>query len=505
MKPWKLDRDIQVGIRRGMHLAAPFRLQAKASLLVLVLLSLAWKVSAATSVAPSPNILLIVADDLGGADLGCYGADLHETPALDRLAREGMRFTQAYAPAPVCSPTRASLLTGKAPARLQMTQWSEGSMTPPKDRKLLPAVSLPNLPHSETTLAHLLQSAHYLTALVGKWHLGDADHYPETHGFDVNIGGTRWGAPQTYFYPYRGTGRFDGELRYIPHLEYGKPGEYLTDRLTEEALQVIDRAHNAKKPFFLMLAHHAPHTPIQAKPEDLRYFEKKLRPDMKHQNPAYAAMIRSLDDSVQRVLSHLKKRGLDQNTLVLFTSDNGGYIGTSTRDGQTVPVTDNYPLRSGKGTLYEGGLRVPLIVRWPGVTKAGTECPEPVILTDLFRTLAASARVEVPAGAMRDGLDLMPLLRDPRATLSRDALFFHYPHYYHAPPSTPSSAVKAGRWKLMEFYEDNHLELFDLEADPGERNNLAGRMPEKAAALRRRLQDWRQSVDAALPRPNPAF
>lgn len=486
-----------------MHLTAPYRLRAIALLAILFVLTLPLKVTAATHRQGPLNILLIVADDLGGVDLGCYGADLHETPALDRLAREGMRFTQAYAPAPVCSPTRAALLTGKAPARLHMTQWSEGSMNPPRDRKLLPAESLPSLPHTETTLAKVLQSSGYLTGLVGKWHLGDADFYPETHGFDVNIGGTRWGAPQTYFYPYRGSGRFEGEQRYVPHLEFGKPGEYLTDRLTDEALHVLDRARDAKKPFFLMLAHHAPHTPIQAKPADLRYFEGKLRPGMKHRNPAYAAMIRSLDDNVKRVLDHLKKQRLDQDTVVIFTSDNGGYIGTSTRDGQTVPVTDNHPLRSGKGTLYEGGLRVPLIVKWPGVTTAGSESREPVILTDLFRTLIAATQTPLPAMLPGDGSDLTPLLRNPRATLSRDALYFHYPHYYHAPPSTPVSAVRAGDWKLLEFFEDQHGELYDLKADPGEQQNMATRMPEKVAELRRRLQEWRQSVNAALPRPNP--
>lgn len=488
-----------------MHLTALHRLRVHICLILLACLSASLRLEAGTNGKAPLNILLIVADDLGWADLGCYGADLHETPTLDHLAREGMRFTQAYAPAPVCSPTRAALLTGKAPARLHITQWSEGSMNPPKDRKLLPAESLPSLPHTETTLSHLLQSADYLTALVGKWHLGDADSYPETHGFDVNIGGTRWGAPQTYFYPYRGTGRFDGENRYIPHLEFGKPGEYLTDRLTDEALRVMDRARDAKKPFFLMLAHHAPHTPIQAKSEDIRHFEGRRRPGMKHQNAAYAAMIRSLDDNVQRVLAHLKKRGLEQNTLVIFTSDNGGYIGTSTRDGQTVPVTDNYPLRSGKGTLYEGGLRVPLIVRWPGVTPSGIACREPVILTDLFRTLAVAAGARLPSETSGDGLDLTPLLRNPHAALARDALYFHFPHYYHAPPSTPVSAIRAGDWKLLEFFEDQRSELYDLKADPGELQNMGTKMPEKVAELRRRLQEWRQSVDAALPRPNPNF
>ncbi len=293
-----------------------------------------------------PNIVLFLADDLGWSDLGCYGADLHETPHLDQLAQQGMRFTEAYAMS-VCSPSRAALLTGKHAARLHITIWAEGSRSGPKNRKLLQGDSLHDLPHTEATLARRLHNAGYLTALVGKWHLGDADHYPETHGFDVNIGGTRWGAPQTFFWPYSGSGHFGSEFRFIPHLEFGQPGEYLTDRLTDEALRVIDRADG--RPFFLYLAHHAPHTPIQAKADDIKYFEAKLRPGMHHQNAVYAAMVKSLDDSVGRVLEHLKKRRLEQNTIIVFTSDNGGFIGLD--KGQTVPVTSNAPLRSGKGPL----------------------------------------------------------------------------------------------------------------------------------------------------------
>lgn len=458
---------------------------------------------AAAPAVSSPNIVFILADDLGAQDLGCYGADLHKTPNIDRLARQGVRFTQAYAPSPVCSPTRASLLTGKHPARLHMTIWSEGSLSGPTNRMLLQAQSLPDLPHSETTLAEHLQGAGYLTALVGKWHLGDADHAPETQGFDVNIGGTHWGAPQTFFWPYRGTGRFGGEFRYVPHLEFGQPGEYLTDRITDEALRVMDRAAKAKHPFFLYLAHHAPHTPMEAKPDDIACFQRQLRPGLRHQNPIYAAMVKSLDDSVGRVLAHLKARGLEKNTLVIFASDNGGYLGTDKR--QTMPVTSNAPLRSGKGSLYEGGLRVPLIVKWPGVTPTSAECGEPVVLTDLFHTLLTATGSPKPADLPTDGVDLSPLLRKPDAKLTRNALFFHYPHYYHAPPSTPVSAVRAGQWKLIEYFEDNHLELYNLRDDPAEERDLAGQMPDRTAELRRRLQAWRESLGAAMPTPNPNF
>lgn len=460
-------------------------------------------VSAADAAAVRPNIVLILADDLSAHDLGCYGADLHETPHLDRLALEGIRFTQGYASSPVCSPTRAALMTGKHPARLRMTIWSEGALNPPRDRKLLPATSLPNLPHAETTLAELLQSAGYLTALVGKWHLGDADHAPETHGFDVNIGGTRWGAPTTFFWPYRGAGRFGTEFRYVPHLEFGQPGEYLTDRLTDEALRVIEHAAGKAQPFFLCLAHHAPHTPIEAKANDIAHFRERLRPDLNHQNAVYAAMVKSLDDSVGRVQAQLKRHGLERNTLIVFASDNGGYIGTDRN--QNVRVTSNAPLRSGKGTLYEGGLRVPLIFKWPGVTPAGAECGEPVVLTDLFRTLAAAAGLAKLGDAPTDGLDLTPLLRKTDTKLPRNALFFHYPHYYHAPPSTPASAVRAGPWKLVEYFEDERIELYDLSTDPGEQSDLSNQMPDRAAALRRQLHAWRKSVNAALPERNPAF
>jgi arylsulfatase A-like enzyme len=443
---------------------------------------------------PKPNIVLILADDLGWSDLGCYGADLHETPHLDRLAKQGVRFTDAYAMS-VCTPSRAALLTGKHAARLHMTIWSEGSQGGPKNRKLIQADSLHDLPHTETTLARHLHDAGYLTALVGKWHLGDAAHYPEAHGFDVNIGGTQWGAPNTFFWPYSGSGRFGPEFRYVPHLEFGKPGEYLTDRLTDEALRVID--HSGDQPFFLYLAHYAPHTPIEAKADDVRHFETKRRPGQHHQNAVYAAMVKSLDDSVGRVLDHLKQRGLEQNTIVIFTSDNGGYIGVDRRAGQTVPVTSNAPLRSGKGSLYEGGIRVPLIVRWPGVTPEAAECREPVVLMDLFHTLR-------PAGSSgSDGVGLRPLLKDPAAKLGRDALFFHYPHYYET--TTPVGAIRAGDWKLLEYLEDGRIELYHLKDDPGEKTDLAPQMPDKAASLLQQLHHWRTQVGAAMPTANPAF
>ncbi|MHC4726711.1 MAG: sulfatase, partial [Planctomycetota bacterium] len=314
-----------------------------------------------------PNIVFILVDDLGWSDVGCYGSDLHETSNIDRLALQGMRFTDAYAAAPVCSPTRASIMTGKYPARLNMTIWYESSASPPQNRRLIPPVTQGNMPHEQITIAEVLKKAGYLTAHVGKWHLGNASHYPETQGFDVNIGGTFWGAPTTFFYPYGGPSRWR-EFRYVPHLEFGSEGEYLTDRLTDEALRIIDKSKD--KPFFLNLCYHTVHTPIEGKPELVEYYKKKVKPDMHHQNYEYAAMVHSLDENVGRILEKISKLGIDDNTIVIFFSDNGGYINRYEKK----EVTDNYPLRSGKGSLYEGGIRVPLIVRWPGVTKAGSLC-----------------------------------------------------------------------------------------------------------------------------------
>ena len=444
------------------------------------------------------NVVLIVADDLGWGDLGCYDADLHETPHLDALARQGIRFTNAYA-ASICSPTRASLLTGKHYARLQMTIWREASQSPPRDKKLIPPASVSDLPYQEVTLAEVFQNAGYQTALVGKWHLGDANFYPETQGFDINIGGTLWGAPQTYFFPYRGMGRFGNEFRYVPQLDGGKTGEYLTDRLTEEALKVIDRA--GSRPFLLYLAHHAPHTPIEAPVDLVNYYENKLKPEMHHRNSKYAAMVHSLDRSVGRVIQRLDECHLADRTVIVFLSDNGGHVGEF--DGQR--VTNNYPLRSGKGSLYEGGVRVPLIIRAPGSKVAGTTCQEPVFVADLFPTILelTGRTTESNVNTPIDGQSLLSLLQKPDARLERDALFFHYPHYY--PTTTPVSAIRGGDWKLLEYHEDHHVELYHLKSDLSESNDLAAKLPEQAARLRTRLSDWRQSVGARMPTVNPDF
>lgn len=456
----------------------------------------------------SLNIVFILADDLGWADLGCYGADLHKSPNLDALARSGVRFTQAYAMS-VCSPTRAAILCGKHAARLHITTWREASVDRDTDaartrRKLLPPATVHDLPTEEIAIAELLKAQGYLTFHVGKWHVGDAAHSPETQGFDVNIGGTHWGAPTTYFHPFRGPTRASGEFRYVPGLGAGKPGDYLTDRLTDEAIKLIDYA--GERPFFLNLWFHSPHTPVEGKPAVVDRFRRELRPGMHHRNPEYAAMVHTLDENAGRILNHLDQRGLTGRTAVLFASDNGGY----TNLFRGMQVTDNSPLRSGKGSLYEGGIRVPLIVRVPGQTPRGGICDEPVICMDLFATIAELAGVAVPPH--NDGLSLVPLLCEPRARLGREALFFHFPHYY--PTTTPVSAVRCGDWKLLEYHEDKHVELFNLRDDIGEQRDLAAQKPKLASDMRERLSAWRAEVGAQMPgrrgvtsinaRPSPA-
>ena len=442
--------------------------------------------------AAQPNIVFLMADDLGWTDLACMGSDLHETPNLDRLAAEGVRFTDAYAMS-VCSPTRAAILTGKHAARLHYTIWREGSFRPPTDRPLIPPATVGDLPLEERTLAEVLKEAGYLTFHVGKWHVGDAAHSPETQGFDLNIGGTHWGAPNTYFWPFSGA-EYYREYRYVPGLGLGQPGQFLTDLLTDQALELMQAAGD--RPFFLNLWFHNPHTPIEAKPELVAHYEARLRAGMRHRNAVYAAMIHTLDANVGRILERLDELGVAERTLVLFTSDNGGFVNVS-RGRQ---VADNHPLRSGKGSLYEGGIRVPLIVRWPGVTTPGAICREPVVCMDFFPTFAAAAGQAAPSAL--DGRSLLPLLRNPRATLDREALFFHYPHYY--PTTTPVSAVRAGEWKLLEYHEDGRQELYNLNADPGESANLALALPAKVAQLNSSLQSWRGAVEAQMPQPNPA-
>jgi arylsulfatase A-like enzyme len=465
-------------------------LRASFQLVLLVATVLVIPTGAAHSADSRPNIVLIVADDLGWADLGCYGSRYHRTPHLDRLAKVGMRFTQAYAACPVCSPTRAALMTGKYPARLNLTDWLPGRPDMPSQKLLRPAFRQ-ELPLEETTLAEHLRSAGYNTASIGKWHLGGAGFEPQKQGFDVNIAGDEAGSPRSYFGPYRRNGRF------IPGLEQAPEGEYLTDRLTADAEKFIEQ--NRDRPFFLYLAHYAVHIPMQAKPDLIVKYEALPKPALPQNNPVYAAMLDSLDESVGVVVRKLEELKLADRTVVIFTSDNGGLV---TLEGPHTPPTSNAPLREGKGYLYEGGIRVPLIIKWPDVTRAGSTCDVPVCSIDLVPTIREFLN-PAPADDLLDGVSLMPLLRES-GKLEERPLFWHYPHYSNQ-GIQPGGAIRAGDDKLIEFYESRRLELFDLKNDPGESTNLSDRFPEKVARLAARLREWRRSVGASEMRPNPDY
>lgn len=440
-----------------------------------------------------PNIVLILIDDLGYADLGCYGSTLNETPRLDALAAEGVRFTDGYAACPVCSPTRASIMTGKYPARLKLTDFLKGKLSP-EDSPVLTAPYKDQLDLEEVTVAERLGSAGYTTAHVGKWHLGPKPYWPENQGFDVNVGGSASGMPRSHFWP---------EWKDNPPLAGRADGEYLTDRLTDEACAFIE-AH-ADRPFYLNLCHYSVHLPLEAKEEIVAKYEAKLktRPAKpgEQNNAVYAAMVESVDAGVGKVLDTLERCGIADDTIVIFTSDNGGL---SVEEGPRTPATVNHPLRAGKGYLYEGGVRVPLIVRWPGVAKAGATCAAQACSVDFLPTFCAAAGVDGPLPAQVDGIDLGPVLREPTLGLGREALYWHYPHFSNQ-GGRPGGAVRAGDWKLIERYETGELELYNLRDDIGERRNVAAEQPETAQRLQGMLAAWRADVGATMPPRNPRY
>ena len=441
------------------------------------------------------NVVLIVVDDLGWSDLGYSGSDFYKTPHIDGLAKESLVFHQAYAAAPVCSPTRAAIMTGKSPARLDMTIWHEGAVQGgPTDRPLLPPSAVPNLPREEVTLAEHFRENGYLTAHLGKWHLGTAAFYPETQGFDLNIGGTFWGAPSTFFHPFAGKWNArDPQIRYVPGLKFGQPGDYLPDRLTDEAIDVIESAGN--RPFFLNLWYYTVHSPIQA-PKSLIDQYRALKPGLHHKDPTYAAMVTRMDHNVGRVLAKLDEMKLSDRTVVVFVSDNGGVD----FDQRSILPTSNYPLRSGKGTLYEGGIRVPLLIRWPGAQSGETH--ELTTSQDLFNTFTEMLGAPVPKDdSENEGTSLTPLLRDANGQLPKRSLYWHFPHYY--PRMTPASAIRAGDWKLIHYYEDDRRELYNLASDPGEQKELSKVHPSEANRLYVDLQQWRERVGANTPTRNP--
>ena len=434
-----------------------------------------------------PNVVLMLVDDMGWTDIGCGGSKYYETPNIDQLAKDGMRFTDAYSACTVCSPTRAAILTGKSPARLQITDWIAGHERP------FARLTIPEwtkyLPLEEETLAEKLKAKGYVTASIGKWHLGGPDFYPEKQGFDVNIGGTDRGSPPSYFSPYG-----------IATLSDGPKGEFLTDRLTSEAINFMEQ--NKEKPFFIYLPHYAVHTPIQAKPEVVAKYQKKA-PSRGHSDPVYAALVESVDDSVGRLRAALEKLALRENTLFIFTSDNGGLSHLVNAKGWSRGPTDNSPARLGKGSAYDGGVRVPFIAVWPEVIPQGEKCDVPVISYDVLPTvLAAVSGTEVKSQGI-DGESLMPLLTQ-KDLIKRDAIYWHYPHY-HPGSATPYSATREGDWKLIEFYEDSRVELYNLRRDPGETQNMAEVDGDVTERLLKQLHQWRADVGAHEPEGNPDF
>ena len=433
-----------------------------------------------------PNVIVLLADDLGWSDTQCYGSSYYKTPNIDALAKSGMRFTNAYAACTVCSPSRASILTGKYPARLRLTDWITGYQRP--FAKLLPPPWTAFLAREEVTIAEVLNKQNYATAMIGKWHLGDdVKYYPEHQGFDSNIGGTFQGSPPSYFSPYRNARLMDGPK-----------GEYLTDRLTNEAIDFIKREKD--NPFLLFLSFYAVHTPLQAKETDVALYKKRIDSTATQQNPLYAAMVHNLDENIGRLQEVVKQLGLSRNTLIIFTSDNGGLVkGNDWKKGK---ITSNDPLRGGKGTAYEGGTRVPLICSWEGNIKAGTLNKEPVIGTDLFATIATVAGTGATL-LQGDGSSLLPLLEGKSKT-NRPALFWHYPHY-HSEGATPYSAIRKGDWKLIYFFEKETSELYNLLKDPGETNNLSAKEQTRTTALYNELVAWQKEVAAQLPAINPAY
>ena len=431
-------------------------------------------------VLSKPNVLFILIDDMGWMDLGCQGNKNLHTPNIDNLAKEGMRFTDAYAPAPVCSPTRAAIITGQSPARLQITNHlPHQDRFTPKGSKLLPAKMLNHLSlESETLAERLKKDAHYATAFIGKWHLytgRDKKYNPLNQGFDINIGGCSYGGPPTFFDPYR-----------IDFLPDRKEGEYLPYRLADEAIAFISEQNSKDKPFFVALWNYTVHWPMEA-PDKLVEKYKKL-PVKGYRDHRYAAMIEAMDIAIGKVLKSLDDLNIAEETLVIFTADNGPFGG----------VGDASPLRADKGHLYEGGIRVPLIVRWPGKVEAGAVEETPVILTDLHPTILAATGLDLNSTIPNDGHNLLPLLKG-KEKLKNRAVYWHYPNFAFHRDNRLGSAIREGDYKLIHFYDTDSVELYNLKNDISEKNDLSGKMPQLASRLKNKLKVWLQDSGAVMP------
>lgn len=468
------------------------------------------------------NIIFILADDLGWTDLGCYGSKFYETPNIDRLAHEGMLFTNAYAACPVSSPTRASFQTGKYPARIGITDFIRGRYHIPQKRKeiqqncpVLPVENIFNLPLTEVTIAEVLKQNGYQTAHIGKWHLAeDSLNFPQYQGYDINIAGCGKGSPGPggYFVPYNN-----------PELKDGPKGEYLTDRLGDECVKILQKFKD--KPFFINFPFYQVHLPLIGKPDKVQYFKDKAHkmgldtiqntfnenPDWKanqpfkemnlherviQSNPVYAAMISSMDENVGKVIAELKRLGLYENTIIIFTSDNGGL---STAESSP---TSNFPLKAGKGHLYEGGIREPLIAKWTNHFPAGKNSENLVSSVDYFPTILDLLNLPLPEDLQIDGVTVKPSCLGNKQ--DRGPIFWHYPHYPNQ-GGRPAGAIREGDYKLIEFFDNGGIELFNLKNDIGETHNLASSDIKIAATLLKKLHDWRTSVNAKMPTKNTNF
>ncbi len=453
-----------------------------------------------------PNVVFFLVDDLGWTDIGCFGSSFYDTPNIDRLAATGMRFTQAYAANPVCSPTRASIMTGKYPTRLGITTYinqSGGNQPEQWDRNtpFLPAPYADRMPLEETTLAEALKAGGYATFFAGKWHLGPEGFWPEDQGFDRNRGGIELGGPyggNKYFSPYDN-----------PRLEDGPDGEHLPDRLASETAAFIEE--NQNRPFFTYLSFYSVHTPLMARADLQEKYERRAaegpavaygqelgrKVRLVQNHPVYAGMVEAMDQAVGKVLDKLEALGLAENTLVIFMSDNGGL---STSEGHS---TSNLPLRAGKGWLYEGGIREPMIIRWPGHTEPGSASGVPVISTDFFPTILDVCGLDPMPEQHLDGISLAPLL-EGADRLDRENLFWHFPHFGNQ-GARPGAVIREGPYKLIEYYEDGRLELFQVEADPSEQYDLVGSEPARVPEMREKLHRWLESMNARAPSPNPNY
>jgi len=435
------------------------------------------------AVSDKMNVLLILIDDLGWQDVSYMGSEYYETPNIDTLASQGMTFTHAYAASSVCSPTRASIMTGKYPARLHLTDWISGHPAPAGFDIEAPDWTK-YLDTTETTLGDVFQSAGYKTASIGKWHLGSEPYFPEHNGFDVNIGGNHYGRPDSYWWPYT---RGENDTNPVPDLPGGEEGEYLTDRLTTEAITFMEE--NRYRPFFLYFPYYAVHTPIEGK-EDLKQ-KYQAKDGWRGQDDAeYAAMIETVDTNVGRLMQALEDLDLADNTIVVFFSDNGGLN----------RVTNMPDLRGSKGQEYEGGIREPLIMKVPDITTPGSSSEVPVISNDFLPTLASLAGIDIGDLADEiDGLDITPLLTQS-GTPDRDTLYWHYPHW-HSLGGHFFGRIRKGDWVLIEYFDGRDTELYNLANDPREQNNLADTEPAKRDELLNDLATWRTEVGAQMPVP----